>query len=444
MLIAGRAFAHGDRVATRLQQMADATGVLGNSRVQLVHVDDEANADLGAALAAHGPARAAFVLVGDLSLMPGVDPSQRLPPQRTLSRRRVDPAQLQRMLTSLDSASRATGTPVIRCTPPLGIQGRIEVPELVELAADLRRAGPVFDLTRSFGEHEPGPLFSNGVDVLDEHGHDLLAHLIYRSLLGAGAPVPPLTPAEARARQVMSALHAWADGDDGALASADAAGLMSTAPGRQLSALQAALALAFQGPGAEPCRLFMRLGPGDDEAPGLAFGQMLCHGEPVVAAPGFEGQLTDALAALAAGDPEAFERMTALAEAQPQRIEAWMALQSAAQLLRRDRNVPALARGRLPAFDGGPVSDERANALLAAGPGGLFALPALLAVGRPYEGALVTGPALRAALRKERLDMAAAGGAILTHAIDSGPCPESWIAQRNRLLELARALADGR
>ena len=436
LLVGGRVFAGGDRCARRLTDMLAATGVAGDLRVELLAEPGADPARLAVLLrhAGHaGPATTVIAVLGDLALMDGIDPSAAMPVQDRITSRVIDGDAFDRGVVELERACDALGARLVIATPPLGIQGRVELPELVELAARLRqRRGMSLDLNAIFAAHEPGPLFANGIDVLDDDGHDLLAHAIYRSLLGAGAPTPPADAAQLRRRQLFAALHAWADGDDGALERALEQRLSGPSPDDRIAALQAALGFAARGRSDEGLALWRRLDHADVALPGLATGRLLA-GVEGPAPTGFEGRVVDVLRALGARDAQAVDAARALTLEAPERIEAWILLVAANALPNGDRGVLARAQSRLAAFDGGPVSDERALALLELGPAALVALPALLAVGRPYEGALVTGPALRAARRRARVDMPGSAVQILDQAMTVGPCPPRWRQERDAI-----------
>lgn len=434
LLLGGDVFAGGDRVARRIQRMAELTGVLGNSIVRLVHVPGAGPAELARALEDAGPARAALAFPASLALLDGIDPSSEEPEQRRLTSRRIDWKAFDADIAELRAVARERGTHLAVCTPPLGLQGRVEVPELADVAERLRRRGPVFDLTATFRALEPGPHFSNGIDRLDDDGHDELAHAIFRALLGDQAPVPARGPAELRARRVQAALHAWAAGDDDALAGP---GLAGPTDDRRQAALQAAVALAGRGLDPSTQHLWSTVAEAGPDAPGAGVGRLFA-GLPPGAAHGFEAELAAVLWSLVQADPAGLAAAEALTTTAPQRIEAWLALQLAQRLQSYPRTVAGQARGRILAFDGGPLADARALRLLGSGPAALFALPALLAVQAPYEDAAVTGPALRAARRKARLGLDEAALKLLDGALAAGICPPHWHAERQRLAAPAR------
>jgi len=425
LLVGGAVFAGGERVAQRLQHMLNVTGVLGDSPVRVIHAESARPASLLRALEGAGPARAALVVLGDLSLLDGIDPNARIPPQKQLSSRVINWDAFDVGLTLLKSWADRNGTALVLCTPPLGIQGRVEVPELLEIVRHLAGRGRVLDLNGRFAELEPGPLFANGIDQLDEAGHDALADMLYRALLSPTSPLPPRTPTEKRARRLMAALHAWAEGDDDALKAAADAGLERPGSNRSLSTLAAALASARLGITPQTARLWGRVDPQGEILPALAVGRGLSQVGSAETR-GFERELVAALGTLVSDGERARRRAETLTRAHPERLEAWMALLAAELAAGGTRPSLPSAKARLLVFDRRPVAPGRARELLAAGTLSLHTLPALLAVSAPYEGALVTGPALRSAQRKARVGFRQAALKLLDKLLAAGPCPESW------------------
>jgi hypothetical protein len=432
ILVGGDVFAGGDRVARRLQHMAETTSILGGSSVELVHAEEPGTHGLATAMHDLAPCRALLVIVGDLSLMDGIDPEAEFPPQKRLSSRRIDWVAFDEGLDLVEREARRLGAELLLCTPPLGIQGRLEVPELLEVAARLRRRGRVLDLTREFAEREPGPWFRNGVDQLDEYGHDALADVVYRALLEPGAPVKARTHLEKRARNLMAALHAWAAGDDAALEAAAASDLVRAAPEGRVTTMAAAVATLHAGIDETSRALWKKAEPGGAALPGLAVGQLFA-GLPTAPASGFESELLEVFAKLDDAPAEAVGPALALAHAHPERVEAWTALLLAEQISGRERPSLKIAKTRQGVFAHGPLSRERGQELVASGALGVPALPALLLISAPYEGALVTGPSLQSARRKARVGMPEAALNVLDAALEAGPCPESWRITRDRI-----------
>jgi hypothetical protein len=432
ILVGGAVFADGDRVARRLQHMAQVTGILGGSHVELVQAEAAGTLGLAAALRDLAPCRALLVIVGDLSLMDGIDPDAAFPPQKELSSRIIDWDAFDEGLGLIEREAQRLGAELLFCTPPLGIQGRLEVPELLDVAARLRSRGRVLDLTRQFAEREPGPWFRNGLDQLDEYGHDALADTLYRALLTSGAPIKARTLMEKRARNLMAALHAWAEGDETALEAAAESGLVRAAPEGRVTAMAAALETLRTGIDETSRTLWKKADPGGAGVPGLAVGQLLA-GLPTASTSGFEAELLDIFATLIDSPAEAVAPARALTNAHPERVEAWTALLLAEQFSGRERPSLKIAKTRQGVFDHGPLSRERGRELLASSAVGVPALPALLLIFAPYEGALVTGPSLQSARRKARVGMPEAALNVLDAALDAGPCPESWGDARDRI-----------
>jgi hypothetical protein len=432
ILVGGDVFAAGDRVARRLQHMVEVSGVLGGSPVDLVHAEQAGTHGLAAALRDLAPCRALLVIVGDLSLMDGIDPEADFPPQKQISSRLIDWTAFDEGLDLIEGEARRLGAELLFCTPPLGIQGRLEVPELLDVAARLRHRGRVLDLTREFAEREPGPWFRNGVDQLDEYGHDALADALYRALLEPGAPVKARTPLEKRARGLMAALHAWAEGDDTALEAAATSDLVRASPDGRVTAMAAAMATLRAGIDETSRALWKKAESGGAAVPGLAVGQLFA-GLPTAPTSGFESDLLDVFAKMDDASADAVGPAHALAHAQPERVEAWTVLLLAEQISGRERPSLKVAKTRQGVFDHGPLSRERGQELVASGALGVPALPALLLISAPYEGALVTGPSLQSARRKARVGMPEAALNLLDAALDAGPCPQSWQDARDRI-----------
>ena len=211
LLLGARSFGADSRAAELLDDMAAATDVLGPARFEIVRA---ASPDRFAdALRGHDGLRAVIALVGDLSVLHGVDPTvwPRFEPE--LTSRVPDLDALDEALDRLRRAVAERGGTLVLATAPLGMQGRIEVPELLGVHAHLRERArdldvPLLDLAAHFADLDPAPLFANGIDVLDGYGDDELARAsssTRRRCPRATTPSAPPGPRPARSRPSTAA-----------------------------------------------------------------------------------------------------------------------------------------------------------------------------------------------------------------------------------------------
>jgi len=213
LLVGADTFAGGDRVAQRLADAASGSDVLGPARFELLAVPGGSPADLAARLrerlARAADVRAVVAVLGDLTALTGIDPTVRLPERRELSSREPRTAEVLAARRAMADDARAAGAVFLAATAPLGRQGRVEVPELLDVARALGEAGPVVDLQAGFLARADEPLFANGIDRLDDYGHDALARELLPALLAA---LPPRDDDERTARLQARALEAFAQG----------------------------------------------------------------------------------------------------------------------------------------------------------------------------------------------------------------------------------------
>lgn len=435
LLVGGDVFSAGDRVASRLDAMARATGALGASEVRMLHVPGAGPAELAAAVAQQDSVRAVIAIVGDRHLLSDVDPAHPFPPdQKAVSSRRIDWDAFDEGLDDLRAAANSVGATLVLASPPLGLQGRVELPELLGVAPRVKARGPSINLTAMFRKLEPGPHFVNGLTVLDGFGHDALAALLLRELTHGQLAIPPGSGTEHRAREVHAALLDWAAGDDEALATADAAGALRASPDPRLSVAIAAAYTALHGPKGPARALWARIGEVDPPPPGLALGQLLLGKTHPTDDP-LEAAVIEVLIGLATDAEASFGTARQLVLAEPQRVESWMVLQLSGMAVGYAKGIRKRGSSSLRLFDGRPISNTRRAQLLGDGLHAMRTLPALIVVSSIYADSRVDGPSLRAARRKHRVGMVGTGLKILDTAIAAGPVPPQWLAERERIAQ---------
>ena len=394
VLLASRSLAEGDRARSRLGQLAASTDVLGPVRFELVSAPEAGPQDFASlldGLDGAGGLRAVIALLGDLSALRDVDPSQPNRAPATLTSRVVDTAALDQAVERLERAAGRRGARLVLASAPLGRQGRVEVPELLDVGGRFATRAGFIDLQSAFRPLEERELFSNGIDRLDPAGQELLARALFTALCEDPGPVAPRDGDERRARAQARALRCVAQGrrDEAAAALALARqqplGDTPGSPAEVRAAVRdAALTLALEGPeaAAEP---WSRLGSAKS-APGLALtGRLITQQgfDPPPDEP-FEAGLVDALDAVRARDPQAARRAKQLVADHPQRIEAWMLLELAGIVASPPTEVRDEARAALARDPDGLVPPEAAAALLDDWPRCLNALPALYLAQQPF------------------------------------------------------------
>lgn len=411
VLLGGQVFGAGDRPARLLDELARASGALGPSRFRVVGEPGDHPADLLARLETQDDLRAVVAVIGDLALMHEVDPNRAIAPLRSLSSRVVDEAALVQALDDLADHCAARELALVLATPPLGIQGRVELPELLRVAAAVRQLArrrelPLLDLTEAFREREPGPLFEDGLVRLDPFGQDVLAGLVFDEL--RREPVlPPRDAAETVARRSWDALLAWAafeeDWDRGV------AGLLraGTATGRAalIQASLSTLQLALSAPSRQRWRTIDGALVGEQLGV-LAVGRALC-GDAVDPVPGADPLIAHLQRLLAVYHGAPREGLVAgaeaLVDARPARLAPWIALETAARIEGQRRGVAREARVHLSTFVAPPLSTARVEQLFSEWPATLTALPAVLLLEDAYRSFRPQGELLQRARRLDRV-----------------------------------------
>ncbi|MGQ0552505.1 MAG: hypothetical protein ACT4PU_04735 [Planctomycetota bacterium] len=453
LLIASRSFDGSDRIAHVLNDMFEATDVLGDSRVELLDLGGASPEQWGPVvtrrLAADPPLRAAVLLVGDLSLFDNLEPAQRDRVPDRLIRREFDEALLAGTLGELARQAAKFGVPWHLATAPLGHQGRVEVPELAELAEALRLRGLAFDFARDFRSLEQASLFGNGLDRLDAYGHDELARLLFQAACGELGALPARDSRERRARLQARTLEAWRTARDqefrelaGQVLAEDQAAAAAQ-PGDSAARCReagrvAAIASARNGWAAEAGRwsalatAVAALPPHQQSTlpAGLAtalhlLGQRSPH---VSASDALEAQCCEVFHALA--DPaqrtNAEQQAAHLRLESPHRLESWLVLQvaSACSAAPRFVRTEALrAQSETPRF---MPPAQRTREYLLHWTEGVSMLPTLFVANRPYAQLLPTGPSLELARRRARLGFHEHARLLLDETAKQAPLPAGW------------------
>jgi len=399
VLLSSRSIADPARVATQLDELAACTDVLGPARFEVLAAPENGPRDFAEMLGKRRQPppgerdglRAAIAIVGDLSLMQGVDPSILRRKSETLTSRLVDLQELDESLARLEDAARRQGGLVIPASAPLGRQGRIEVPELLEVTRHVHARPGFINLQAAFRSLEDERLFDNGIDRLDSSGEAALARSLFDAVCEDPGPVAPRTPAERRARAQARALRALALGRRTQAAAEQAAALElplpqgpAAAAGARARVRDAALALALEGPGAaaDPWSALEGAAP----APGLALAARLIApqaGGPPAQEP-FEAGLVAVLDAVRSRDPQSALLAKELVDDHPERVEAWMLLELAGILASPPTEVRERACAQLALFPHGIVSVDAARTLLDDWPRCLNDLPALYLAQQPF------------------------------------------------------------
>ena len=479
LLLGCRTFGGSTRVATLLDDIAAATDVLGPTHFLVEAPPGCAPADLPVLLGRHPEASIAIAIVGDLSVLDGVDPSQPPAALERLTSRQVPMDALREMLGRLEQTARSQGTTLLLATAPLGRQARLEVPELDAVAELVRERGAALDLARDFRALEPAPLFSNGIDRLDDFGHDELAAALYACCLQDGGPLPARDAAETSARlqaRALEAFHADREADFAQLAAQALASGEAPASPRHAARL-AALAGAREGFAAAAPRWAAIAGP-EESVPGLALGRALLRaahygaepgaqsdpppgreasgtvdsrdaavsgaasplaGEPCDASPrAFEAELVEALEGLRSADGHAAELAERCVRAHPERLEAWIALQVVSLALPPVRDMRGEARRHLALCPRDTVPESLLTRVLRSWPLAVDDLPALLLASRVREGMLPTGPLLQTARRRASLGYVDHALEMLRTGLQGLRVPPAWERELQRIEALPR------
>jgi len=458
LIVAGRSLQHGSTLASVLDTMAASCGAFGTSRFELLEGVEATDPALPDRLAGRDDLRVVVLVVGNLSLLRNVDPSLEMPAdQRQLSSRVVDLEGLARSIEGVRRAAGRHGARVLLATAPLGLQGRIEVPELLEVAAWLRETeSGLLDLGGHFASRERAMLFANGIDVLNVPGEHELARALLAAVLRDDALLPPTDDREAAHRAEQRLLDAWCRAERAfpqLMEAADAGDATSPGPQGTLGAPgdepavadeavgRAALAMWRDDTGPATCARWQALArlPSAQGAIGLSAGCALCELEEQVgeSTDALERELVNAGRLLSQGLRwDALVLAQKLVDDQPQRIEPWMLLIFIEMALGRPIE-PLLdeARASVGAVSSLPLAESRVHELLAGLPDSMAALPLLLRALAPHGALLPTGPALEQARRYEAGGMLDHAIAALKQASRQHRLPPSW------KLELARLRA---
>jgi hypothetical protein len=429
LLVGINTFAGGDRAARLLSDSTAATDVLGPARFELLAAAGARPADLPALLrerlARADDVRAVVAVLGDLTVLTGVDPSRPPEARRELTRREPRTDELLAARAGLLEAAQAHGATLLVATAPLGRQGRVEVPELLAAAAALREAGPVIDLQAAFLAHDDAPRFANGIDRLDDWGHDQLARELMPALLEA---LPPRDDAERVARLQARALEAFAQGREAEWRALLPEVRAAPAGTPRAAARRAALLMAADGIEACAGEWAAIDAGGLADVPGLAAGRLLAQRSPGDLQPRDEVEqgFVAVSQAIAAGSPSASDLALAVVDLYPERLEAWIALQLAGTTVGPPRDWRGPARRTLRLFEGGPVAEAQVERLLDAWPATLDALPALLCASRARAGQRPVGPLLETARRSAALGLDEHASAVLRNGANDLRLPPSW------------------
>jgi hypothetical protein len=439
LLLGGNLFAGGDRCVQLLDEMASASGVLGPVCFDLVAVPGASPDELAQALRTAPAARAVVVVIGDLSLLTGINTNADFPPSKLITSRLFDREALDETLETLRSIARSRGMLYVLATHPLGLQGRIEVPELSEVADAVRAGGATLDLAKTFSVYDQQLLFTNGIDELDEYGHDAFANALFYSLLDDQAPIPARDDAEAAARAECAALLSWARGDDARFRPAARAILLEPPAGVAQATRHAAIANLLQGIAKPTRHRWTLIDPASaGDVPGLAVGRLLTLGKPgPIPADPVERAFIEILSAISQRDDNVLALADKLVAAEPHRATSWIALGLAASLTRDRQGVPQQARKHLQTYSSGNISPARWEQLMTTWPSSLAALPAMLQLDSIFRSHLPAGPALHAARRSSRLGLHSKAGALLDRATKKLEVPRNWTTERKRLAKLA-------
>lgn len=434
LLVGDRTFGGSTRVAETLDALAAATGIVGDTRFEVLADVGASDERLPATLADRDDLRAALVVLGDLTFLPGVDPTRDVPPdQHALTDRTVDPRALDDALARVEALRATSSCPVVLVTAPLGEQARVEVPELLPIAERVRSLPPVLDLAATFHAREDSPMFGNHLDVLDGFGHEAFARAVFVELCRQDGPLAPRDASERAARLARRALEAWAADDAGWAVLAEEA-VSLDASTHAARAQQAALVGLLEGKVAARAA-WTRVG---GDVPGRMLAAVTLHVDSPVppAEDPAEALLAEAVALALTGRRDAARDLLSDARARfPHRFDTWLvATRASASREEADRLV-AEALSALRRLDPAPVVQRRAREALLAS---VFPVPQLLAacvLQAPFEGCVPTGPALDRARRAARLDLVEIARTRWERDRAGAPVPPAWDAEVRRLLE---------
>lgn len=386
------------RAAERLEDALAVSDVCGAVSVTWTTAPRATPDDVAATVAQlDGTPRAVIAVLGDRTLLRGIDPADPVEAARSgLTSRHVD---VDAWLAET-RALRASG--VLVATAPLGRAARVEIPELVEAADALRDAGLVdIDLGATFADTGDRVLTERGYDVLDAFGEQLVVRALFAALVADA--LPARDEAEQAARREARALDAWLHRrDDWRDALAAALDDVAPPPTLRHAARRAALDLARDGWRAGAALTDLDVPRDDPDAPGLAIALMFDGRPPVDWTPSdpVEAALLAALRDL----PTARERLVALTAEHPHRLDAWIGRQLVALADPRPSRLRGRAMRALDAHAHAAPPLDAAIELATPWPGGAAAvLPALVAAQRPFADEIPSGPWLDDARRRARL-----------------------------------------
>lgn len=439
LLIGDRTFGDGERIVEALDAMVAASGVVGDTRFAFLPDADIADDDLVTMLQNRTDLRAIIAVVGDLSLLKGVDPNRDIPDeQHELTSREIDEQQLTAAMDRLADHAQRTDVQLVFATAPLGRQGRVEVPELLHLADVVRERTPVIDLADSFRELETASLFSNGIDELDAFGHEAAARVIFQALCRDESGLPPRDDEERAARATRRALDAWLVADVPRFQTAMNEAIQYPPTTRASAVQQAALFTARDGLMAS-CALWEAIVPpaGPCDTPGLPLARLLCRHAPTKLEsrdPVESGILSIAHRILAGKPFEAWKLGMEFTAEQPNRPEAWITLEIASRAAGREGPEPETGcLASLRAVGCAKITETRVLSARRKDAGAALSLPVLLVAHAPYQTLTPTGPMLERLRREVHLGLHAAAFNIWQRDTRRLLIPPTWHAEAKRL-----------
>jgi hypothetical protein len=411
LLVGGRTFAGGSRVEETLNAMAAASGVIGDSRFALLSEADFARKNFAAILKTWGKPRAILAVVGDLSYMKGIDPTVGIPVnQNVLSSRKINEARLATAMDRLEANARLHKVPLVFVTAPLGKQGRVETPELLRVARAVRERDSTLDLQALFQERESTPLFLNGIDILDNFGHEETARLIFKEICSPNSLLPARTDEERQARATQRALDAWMAADESGFEAAAKEALRSTSTTTLGKVRQAAVYTARDGFKASWRRWASIDSEESQSAPlGLTLALALSRRAPasLTSSHPFEAKLLAvAKLILSNNRTEAWNSSQELIAQYPHRPEAWIISKIASRTAhQQDVMSDAQFFLTLEAMGWQPIAKNRVLEALQTESGATMSLPVMLIASAPYETLTPTGPALEQCRRTYQMGL---------------------------------------
>jgi len=439
LLVGGRTFAGGTRVVEALNAMVAASGVIGDSRFAVLSEVNVTDKNFASALENRDGPRAIVAVIGDMSSMNGIDPTVGIPTdQGVLTSRQIDEARLTAAMEQLEAYAQLHDAPLVFATAPLGKQGRVETPELLRVAEVVRERGSTLDLQAFFQERESAPLFLNGIDILDDFGHEETARLIFEEICSANSLLPARTNDEREARATQRALNAWMDADEARFESAVREALQYTPTTTLGKVRQAALYTARDGFSASWKRWVAIKPEGNQSGPlGLALALILSRRTPEsqTSSHPFEAELLAiAKLTLANNRNEAWNRSQEVITQYPHRPEAWII----SRVVSRTAQQQAFASNgkffkTLDAMGWQPIAKTRVVEALQTESGASMSLPVMLVASAPYETLAPTGAALEQYRRTFRLGFRAKALHKWKRDISEMIAPPAWLDAVDRM-----------